>query len=147
MGEEKEVVFLSLVRSGSKSIGFLSQDNRVTVALSRARRGLVMLGNMETLSSGGSDIWRQVRGLMESTGGLVTNLHIVCDTHKSLTVMQRPEDFDQSPLGGCDQECGQEMRCGHVCRVTCHPAIIRHVCRAPCVSGCFFGTPPRRCHE
>ncbi|KAK5164997.1 hypothetical protein LTR04_001607 [Oleoguttula sp. CCFEE 6159] len=44
-GEENDVVLLSLVRSNSEGkIGFLSVENRVCVALSRAQRGLYIFG-------------------------------------------------------------------------------------------------------
>ena len=101
-----------------------------------------MLGNMETLASGGADIWAEVRGVMERTGGLVTSLELVCDAHNNVTTVERPGDFQRSPLGGCDQECGQEMRCGHVCSLPCHPVSTRHVCSAPCVKTCLTGLHP-----
>ena len=53
------MVLVTLVRSGGTS-GFLAIDNRVTVALSRARRGLVLLGNLDTLCRG-SSLWSDVR--------------------------------------------------------------------------------------
>lgn len=41
-------MFLSLVRSNKKkSLGFVSIDNRVCVALSRARIGLFVFGNFK----------------------------------------------------------------------------------------------------
>ena len=47
-GEENEIIILSLVRSNTENrIGFLSISNRVCVALSRAKRGLYCIGNME----------------------------------------------------------------------------------------------------
>ena len=50
-GEENEIIILSLVRSNSeKRIGFLSIPNRVCVALSRAKRALYCVGNMEVLN-------------------------------------------------------------------------------------------------
>ncbi|KAI2794014.1 hypothetical protein POX_a00604 [Penicillium oxalicum] len=52
-GEENDVVIFSLVRSRSSQsdgIGFLGIDNRVCLALSRARRGLYMLGNAAHLA-------------------------------------------------------------------------------------------------
>ncbi len=36
-GEEGDIVLLSLVRSGGETVGFLDEDSRVCVALSRAR--------------------------------------------------------------------------------------------------------------
>jgi superfamily I DNA and/or RNA helicase len=39
-GEENEIIILSLVRSNKKGdIGFLNNENRICVALSRARKG------------------------------------------------------------------------------------------------------------
>jgi helicase required for RNAi-mediated heterochromatin assembly 1 len=50
-GEENDIVLLSLVRSNKKhSIGFLEVDNRVCVALSRAKRGFYLFGNAELLA-------------------------------------------------------------------------------------------------
>nr|KAG5707448.1 hypothetical protein BaRGS_011952 [Batillaria attramentaria] len=47
-GEENDVIILSLVRSNVEgSVGFLGTDNRVCVALSRARNGLYAFGNFK----------------------------------------------------------------------------------------------------
>nr|KAG5707453.1 hypothetical protein BaRGS_011957 [Batillaria attramentaria] len=47
-GEENDVIILSLVRSNEEgSVGFLGTDNRVCVALSRARNGLYAFGNFK----------------------------------------------------------------------------------------------------
>ena len=47
-GEENDVIILSLVRSNQEgSVGFLGTDNRVCVALSRARNGLYAFGNFK----------------------------------------------------------------------------------------------------
>lgn len=49
-GEECDIILLSLVRSNTEnSIGFLKNENRVCVALSRARNGFYIMGNMEML--------------------------------------------------------------------------------------------------
>ena len=47
-GEENDVIILSLVRSNQEgSVGFLGTDNRVCVALSRARNGFYAFGNFK----------------------------------------------------------------------------------------------------
>lgn len=51
-GREKEVVILSFVRSNDKrEIGFLSDTRRTNVALTRARRGLIVIGDSATFAS------------------------------------------------------------------------------------------------
>jgi predicted DNA helicase len=50
-GREKEVVVLSLVRSNTEGeIGFLGDERRMNVALTRARRKLLVIGDSATLS-------------------------------------------------------------------------------------------------
>lgn len=59
-GEENSVVILSLVRSNMDGkIGFVGVENRVCVALSRAKRGFYIFGNAELLA-GESKVWADV---------------------------------------------------------------------------------------
>lgn len=58
-GEENDIILLSLVRSNiDNSIGFLHIQNRICVALSRARNGLYIMGNMDNLIH--SSIWKKI---------------------------------------------------------------------------------------
>ena len=51
-GREKEAIVISLVRSNERGeIGFLSDLRRTNVAMTRARRKLLMIGDSATLSS------------------------------------------------------------------------------------------------
>ena len=59
-GEENDIILLSLVRSNVEgSIGFLGVDNRVCVALSRARHALYCVGNISQLATQ-STLWKNI---------------------------------------------------------------------------------------
>ncbi|GGE64712.1 putative DNA helicase [Pedobacter psychrotolerans] len=50
-GQERDVVYISLTRSNSEgNIGFLSDTRRMNVAMTRARKKLVVIGDSSTLS-------------------------------------------------------------------------------------------------
>jgi len=74
-GQEKEVIIMSCVRTSKRSrCPFLNDARRVNVSLTRAKRGLIVLGHMPTLAHG--EVWNrwlrwaQARGLVvpEPTG-------------------------------------------------------------------------------
>ncbi len=51
-GREKEAIVISLVRSNERGeIGFLADLRRTNVAMTRARRKLILIGDSATLSS------------------------------------------------------------------------------------------------
>ena len=58
-GSEKEYVILSTVRSNqTKGAGFVGEYRRINVALSRAKHGLIVVGNEMTLTM--SPVWKKV---------------------------------------------------------------------------------------
>ena len=87
-GEENEVVLLSLVRSSSSkergNIGFLSIENRVCVALSRAKRGFYIFGNAEVVSV--DPLWWQIVQIMgKKPRRLGFHLPVTCVQHNQKT--------------------------------------------------------------
>ena len=51
-GQERDIIYISLVRSNDNAeIGFLSDIRRMNVALTRAKKKLVVIGNSATLAN------------------------------------------------------------------------------------------------
>ncbi|HEY2785146.1 MAG TPA: AAA domain-containing protein [Fimbriiglobus sp.] len=66
-GREKEAIIVSLVRSNPKGdIGFLADTRRTNVALTRARRSLIVIGDTATL--GHDPFYQRMIGHYESIG-------------------------------------------------------------------------------
>lgn len=122
-GEENDIVILSMVRSNEDGkIGFLANDNRVTVALSRAKFGFYLFGNATALCRGStSGLWTNVANMMSaSPKRLGHELPTKCQKHQVTVMMQYPEHFKDTE-GGCRRWCDDKLPCGHVCQLRCHP--------------------------
>jgi ATP-dependent RNA/DNA helicase IGHMBP2 len=66
-GREKEAVVISFVRSNPEGeIGFLADVRRTNVALTRARRALIVIGDSATLSN--HEFYQRLLGYFESVG-------------------------------------------------------------------------------
>lgn len=57
-GREKDIIIMSCVRSSKNGIGFLDDDRRMNVAITRARRCLIIVANAASLHAGGNLSWR-----------------------------------------------------------------------------------------
>ena len=122
-GEESDIVFLSLVRSNKENkSGFVKIPNRVCVALSRARCGLYVFGNLDMIRST-SPLWDKVCCFVDTRQQLGTSLELRCENHPDDTPTQVfcVEDFRHSPNGGCMRRCnGLFPSCKHPCPLLCH---------------------------
>ena len=71
--------------------------------LSRARNGLILIGNGETFrnSPNGGELWMKLFDLMKEK--IYDGLPVVCKRHLHYTkVLKTPVDFDtECPDGGC----------------------------------------------
>ncbi|XP_052804207.1 NFX1-type zinc finger-containing protein 1-like isoform X1 [Mya arenaria] len=151
-GEENDIILLSLVRSndiGKK--GFVGHLNRICVSMSRAKKGLFIIGNKRTLCSGQSK-WQSIIVKMCKMNAVNTNITLVCQNHPERKVyVENVEDFMQCPDGGCYEKCTFEMSCGHVCPKHCHSYDRKHngiVCRQRCQRQCINGHSCRlECNE
>ncbi|XP_061715963.1 NFX1-type zinc finger-containing protein 1-like isoform X1 [Cydia pomonella] len=125
-GEESKIILLSLVRNNDHdSIGFLGTENRICVALSRAREGFFILGNMELLKRN-STLWTNIAQTLADNGSLGSNLKLKCENHGQITEITSLEDFVKVPEGGCLLDCKYNLACGHPCPRMCHAYDIAH---------------------
>lgn len=80
-GEENKIILLSLVRNnGEGNVGFLKQENRVCVALSRAKEGLYIMGNINDLLVK-NDIWPKIKGILDDEKAIGDVLELRCQVH------------------------------------------------------------------
>ena len=88
-GQENDIILVSLVRSNNENkIGFLSQKNRICVAISRARCGLYLFGNQAQLEYR-SPVWRVCWVILN----LATDSWVVCDLRSLLWTSDKPIRF------------------------------------------------------
>ena len=135
-GEENDIIILSLVRSNNQGhIGFVASDNRICVALSRAKLGLYCLGNFELFTMN-SNLWKKIIKRVEQQKCRGDALSLFCQNHPDFKLeAAKPEDFDKAPEGGCMRPCETRLDCGHACPRTCHSYDKDHKqlkCKKPC---------------
>ncbi|KAJ5958258.1 uncharacterized protein N7479_005408 [Penicillium vulpinum] len=152
-GEENDIILLSLVRSNDhRGIGFLQQDNRVCVALSRAKYGLYIFGNAQCVSEH-SGFWYAVTEAMSENKEdprIGPVLPLYCTRHNQETLIRTLKDWN-SISDGCNKPCGKDLPCGHPCPRKCHGSEhdwvsckqrcreIRECCNTTCICVC---SPP-----
>ena len=119
-GEENDIIILSLARSNDRgTIGFLEVDNRVCVALSRAKKAFFVVGNGQLMAQK-SGLWYDVLSIMSSgPNRFGSKFPIVCKNHNARTLITYPRDWFEL-YGGCDRFCKEQLDCGHECPMKCH---------------------------
>ena len=147
-GEENEIILLSLVRNSRP--GFVKEDNRVCVALSRAKRGFYCIGNFNLFSCH-SPLWNAIVSNLWKRGLIGSSLPLKCQPHGNITYVSSADCFQKIKDGGCNQACGQRLRCGHMCPKGCHYDDPEHnqPCHKPCGQLCDAGLHvcPLMCSE
>ena len=143
-GEENDIILLSLVRSNKEgNTGFLCEENRVCVSLSRAKHGFYCIGNFKMLRNQ-SAIWEKIVSDMVYKGKVGEGLKIHCNNHPDIQFDAiSPDDFAKnSPNGGCQQKCSIRLHCGHQCDQKCHTKDLEHLkykCKKKCNRECPEG--------
>ncbi|XP_004698372.1 NFX1-type zinc finger-containing protein 1 [Echinops telfairi] len=134
-GEENDIILLSLVRSNQEGkVGFLQISNRICVALSRAKKGMYCIGNMQMLAK--VPLWSKIIHTLRENHQIGPELRLCCQNHPNThTMVSKASDFQKVPEGGCNLPCEFRLSCGHVCTRACHPYDASHKefqCMKPC---------------
>ncbi|RGB37023.1 P-loop containing nucleoside triphosphate hydrolase protein [Rhizophagus diaphanus] len=160
-GEEANIIIVSLVRNVSESgniskydsIGFLNSKNRTNVLLSRARKGMYLIGNSELMAMKSKQMWAPVINILNERKQVGFGMPIVCNKHPYYkNTIVDPDQFEKiSPNGGCYEDCNMSLPCGHKCKNKCHSDDPEHIgvkcnerclrllpeCYHPCTKLCF----------
>ena len=134
-GEEAKIIIVSLVRSNDeRKCGFLKTSNRINVLLSRARRGMYIIGNSDT--SRPVPMLAEVLSILEHSKNIGPSLALCCPRHKETPIeVSVPDDFVRlAPEGGCVKRCSSRLLCGHFCPNMCYSISLHNAVR--CLERC-----------
>ena len=144
-GEENDIVILSLVRHNVRSnIGFLSVENRICVALSRAQRGFYIFGDAIGLCQSSMLWWEIVQIMAKNPRRVGYHMQLTCEKHGNATFIREADGF-KGLDGGCRLPCGEILPCGHQCTLKCHPYEHDYIeCTKSCMRVLACGHPCMR---
>ena len=82
-------MLLSLVRSNLQgNVGFLKVENRICVAISRARRGFYLFGDAPALCHASMLWWQIVQEMAKGPCRVGFNLQLTCQNHNEKTIVK-----------------------------------------------------------
>ncbi|KAK6331219.1 hypothetical protein TWF696_003278 [Orbilia brochopaga] len=126
-GSDRDIIIVSMVRcNAERKIGFLKSPERINVMLSRARKGLIIIGDLYTVCEKhevNGAVWLEVMHLLASQNCVLDGIPIVCQQHPNQKYLcETPEQLNHmSPEGGCRIPCATPLGCGkHECPFFCH---------------------------
>ncbi|KAI8073586.1 hypothetical protein BDF21DRAFT_465021 [Thamnidium elegans] len=107
----------TIVSTATPAHSFSTRDN-VSFALTRARYGLFVIGKPE--KDDVHDRWKDFAKYMKTRGLRDTHIRLSCFEHGDTFTVEKWQDFNQMPNGGCSAPCLALMNDGHVCPEVCH---------------------------
>ncbi|CAD8149388.1 unnamed protein product [Paramecium pentaurelia] len=114
-GEENDIVIISLVRNNQNNqnqLGFLGDEKRINVALSRAKIGLYVFGNFDFIKAVSSNVslWQKILVLAGTKQCLKDSITLKCLTHSTLRNVKQPNDWSKFEAGCCDKICNLNLK-------------------------------------
>ena len=134
-GEQSKIIIFSAVRSNPRNMaGFLNNQNRINVAISRAEDGFYVVGNANLMSR--IQHWNKILKAFMKKKALGRALTTCCPRHATHTFsVQSGSQLDKIPT--CITLCYRILKCGHLCKEKCHALEMhddgRLVCQEECV--------------
>ncbi|KAL4426728.1 hypothetical protein ABPG74_006100 [Tetrahymena malaccensis] len=120
-GEENEVIILSLVRSSANHLGFVKIQNRINVSISRAKKGFIILGNKNLLTTKIPLLQKIFQKAASQNHIFEDQFSVECPQHQILLTFADSSSFSKTRDGGCDLPCFQQnLTCNHRCHYKCH---------------------------
>lgn len=126
-GEENEVIIISLTRS--EKPGFVKNDNRALVTLSRAKQMEFVIGNINVFGqeNNSNPLWQRITkeaALVDqntfNTKGIIASPCSVHSRQKTNIILSKPNHFIECRFNCCTQNCKLCSFCGHKCFLPCH---------------------------
>mmetsp|Transcript_59595 Transcript_59595/g.172594 ORF Transcript_59595/g.172594 Transcript_59595/m.172594 type:complete len:1690 (+) Transcript_59595:340-5409(+) len=91
-GEENDIIIISLVRSNrQRSVGFVAVENRINVALTRARCGMFIVGNADMLR--GHSLWSKIISELQSDGSFGEKMPLIEPKSGSVFEVKNADDI------------------------------------------------------
>lgn len=85
----------------------MSSPERLNVLLSRARDGLIMIGDIQTFTTArrGGELWTKLVEHLKECGSIYDGLPVICEQHPDRrSLLKTPANFDTDcPDGGCNR--------------------------------------------
>ncbi|KAK6344622.1 hypothetical protein TWF718_006580 [Orbilia javanica] len=127
-GSDRDIVIVSMVRCNpERKASFIRAPERANVLLSRARKALIILGDLYSVTDHGihmgQSTWRDVFRHFKAEGHILDGIPIVCQNHPHQKyICKTPEELDFcAPEGRCRLPCEAPLSCGkHTCSFVCH---------------------------
>ncbi|CAL1533896.1 unnamed protein product, partial [Lymnaea stagnalis] len=144
-GQDSDIVLLSLaVGNEDEAHDVILEEGWISLALSRAKVGLYVIGNFDVLACQ-SPLWSKIVATAEKDEIIGWGLPVYCQNHPSTKKrLLYVTDFGRCPEGGCGRPCEHLLPCGHRCVLSCHGYDITHVkykCSERCAKSCKAGHP------